>query len=1046
MLRIRANISGTWFSVACIAAAHLGAGVGSPETARAQTVDLSRAVRGILSDKCFKCHGPDENARQADLRLDRREDASRVLATGAGVVSPLLARVKNPDPEKRMPPPDSKLELSADEIEILERWVAAGASYEEHWAFRTIAETAVPPVQAAEWPRNPVDRFVLARLEVEALAPTESASRERLIRRLSFDLRGLPPTLEEIDAFLSDNTPDAYERLVEAFLAAPEYGERMAADWLDAARYSDTYGYQVDRDRFVWPWRDWVIDAWNANLPYDEFITSQLAGDLLPNPTDEQVLATTFNRLHPQKTEGGSVPEEFRVEYVADRNHTFATAFLGLTLECARCHDHKYDPISQREYYQLFAFFNTIDEAGLYAYFTKSVPTPTLFLADEAKKQEIRTANERVTAAEKKWIDVAASRRQAFERWLAAPKIEIAKDGVIAGRVAHSHFEDFQDGGNSKVPGKIGSAVRLSGDDSVKLEVGNFTRNQPFSFALWMQTPDHKERAVILHRSRAWTDSASRGYQLLLEDGRLSASLIHFWPGNAIRVVAREAVPTKAWVHVTVTYDGSSRAAGLKIFVDGKPAALELVRDSLYKNITGSGGDTIQLGARFRDRGFTGGLVDEVQVFERELTPLEVADLHQPGTLGAALETSARGDLKAGDAERREALRALYFSLVDAEYAKAREALQKARTKRSEAVDGVTEIMVMREMAQRRQTHVLRRGAYDAPTDPVDAGTPAAFPRLPTGGALGTEAPPDRLALARWLTDPSHPLTARVAVNRIWQAFFGYGLVRTPEDFGSQGEPPSHPGLLDWLARDFITHGWDVKHLVRRLVTSATYRQNSLASPSLYARDPENRLLARGSRYRLSAEMLRDNALALSGLLVRKKGGPPARPYELKVSFKPIQPAEGEGLYRRSLYTFWKRTAPAPVMMSLDASKREVCRVKRERTSTPLQALVLLNDPQQVEAAQVLGARIVREHGNDTDRLVKTLFRLFTSRRPSGEETRILRQLYDEQEEYFSANAERAKEFLGLTDADNELPAASVAAAAIVASTLANYDECLTKR
>jgi hypothetical protein len=489
-------------------------------------------------------------------------------------------------------------------------------------------------------------------------------------------------------------------------------------------------------------------------------------------------------------------------------------------------------------------------------------------------------------------------------------------------------------------------------------------------------------------------------------------------------------------VHTTVTYDGSSRAAGLKIFVDGKRAELELVRDNLYKNITGSGGDTIQLGARFRDRGFTRGLVDEVQVFERELTPLEVAELHTPGGLARTL--SADGP---HEAPTTDALRALYLSLVDEEYAQARSSLEETREKRSEAVDNVTEIMVMREMAQPRQTYVLRRGAYDAPTDPVDAGTPAVFPPLASGATV------DRLALARWITDPSHPLTARVAVNRLWQTVFGYGLVRTPEDFGSQGEPPTHPELLDWLALDFIAHDWDVKHLLRRLVTSATYRQDSPTTPALHARDPQNRLLARGPRYRLSAEMLRDNALALSGLLVPKTGGPPARPYELQVSFKPMKPADGEGLYRRSLYTFWKRTAPAPVMMSLDASKREVCRVKRERTSTPLQALVLLNDPQQVEAARVLGARLVRAHGEDTEALIEMAFRLFTSRRPTDEERRILRQLFDEQAAHFSAVPEDAKEFLGDgTDIADGFAAARITAAAILASTLANYDECLTKR
>ncbi len=580
------------------------------------SVSFSDEVRPILSDKCFKCHGPDEGAREADLRLDLRDDAEYVLSPDDPEESELLRRILSDDPDEVMPPPKSKMSLSAGEIDTLRQWIRQGATYQQHWAFAPIQEVTIPSVDDTDWPQNAIDFFILSRLQRAGLRPAPPASREKLIRRLSFDLTGLPPTIDEIDAFLGDKGPDAYERLVDRLLEKSAYGERMAGDWLDVARYSDTYGYQVDRDRFVWPWRDWVIEAFNENMPYDQFITWQLAGDLLPDATDQQILATTFNRLHPQKVEGGSVPEEFRVEYVADRNHTFATAFLGLTLECCRCHEHKYDPISQTEYYQLFAFFNNIDEAGLYSYFTPSVPTPTLLLADDDAKAKMAEIEQKIAASEAQLHELAEQRDSEFESWLAhrPDKVE------VPGQVAHESFEDYQHDSNQTVPGKSGKAVRLTGDDGIGLKVGNFTRFQPFSVSLWMNTPDVKDRAVVFHRSRAWTDAGSRGYQLLIEDGKLSASLIHFWPGNAIRVRTVEPIPTKQWMHVAVTYDGSSRAAGLRIFVDGRPAECEVVRDNLYKNITGGGGDNITIGERFRDRGFTGGLVDEFRVFERELT------------------------------------------------------------------------------------------------------------------------------------------------------------------------------------------------------------------------------------------------------------------------------------------------------------------------------------------------------------------------------------------------------------------------------------------
>ena len=821
--------------------------------------------------------------------------------------------------------------------------------------------------------------------------------KEKLIRRVTFDLTGLPPTLDEIDAFLADDSPQAFEKVVDRLLESDHYGPRMASDWLDIARYSDTYGYQVDRDRFVWPWRDWVIRAFNANMPYDQFVVEQLAGDLLPDATDDQILATTFNRLHPQKVEGGSTEEEFRVEYVADRTQTFATAFLGLTMECARCHDHKYDPISQKEYYQLFSFFNNIDESGLYSYFTNSVPTPTLPLTSDEQKQQLAELQARVDAITRQAIVTTFDLRSpdAVLKWLEVegkPPIEVVDFSTVGG-------------GNTKTTDSRGNpAVQLSGDDAIGLKTGNFTRYQPFSVSLSLRVPDVKERAVVFHRSRAWTDAGSRGYQLLIEDGRLSASLVHFWPGNAISVKTRYHLPLNQWTDVAVVYDGSMRAAGLSIFVDGERAEVEVVKDHLTKNITGGGGNNIAIGARFRDRGLTGGRVSSFRVYDRQLSAFEVGNLHDPAVKQSLLDTA--GKRRFSD-EQRDLLHEHLLLNASDEFKAHHSRLKAAREQLCRAQDGLTEIMVMRELPNPKPAYILRRGLYSDRLDEVSADSPAVFP------AMGPSLPKNRLGLARWLTSPEHPLTARVAVNHFWQVIFGQGIVQTPEDFGRQGAPPTHPELLDWLANDFVANGWNVQRLLKQMVMSRAYRQSTSASKQLLQRDPANELLARAPAYRLPAEMLRDNVLAVSGLLVDKIGGAPVRPYELAASFKASTPDKGEGLYRRSLYTYWKRTGPAPVMLALDAAKRDVCRVKRERTSSPLQALAMLNGPQFVEASRALSQRLIHEHGKDeTDSIAIDMFRTLTSRTPSDAERAIITKLFNAQRAHFLDAPESAVKYL----------------------------------
>ena len=960
-------------------------------------------VKPILSDRCYHCHGPDKETRKAKLRLDTEEGIKKALEGGE-----LIARITSDDPEEIMPPPESKLSVDSDEIKILRQWVDSGANVDSHWSFMPIEKIEIPSDKNQE---HPIDAFINKKLKSNGMNLSNSASPEKLIKRVAFDLTGLPPSKDEIEKFTEDDSPEAYEKMVDKFLSKSSYGERMASHWLDIARYSDSYGYQVDRDRFVWPWRDWVIKAFNDNKPYSEFITEQIAGDMLPNATDDQIQATTFSRLHPQKVEGGSTEEEFRVEYVADRVHTFGTAFLGLTLECARCHDHKYDPLSQEEYYKFFSYFQNISESGLYSYFTPSVPTPTMRIMDEDKKRRYKDLKQTVKDTEK-FLTENQGVKTRFEEWIATnPKPE------IKGQILHLDFEKGH-GKNASVPGKYGNAVKLTGDDAIGTKVGNFRRFQPFSVSLWMKAEEKMERAVVFHRSRAWTDSGSRGYQLLIEGGKLSWSLIHFWPGNAIRVKTQNEIPVNEWLHVVLTNNGSSSASGLKIYINGEIATVDNIRDELYKSITGGGGDNIAIGQRFRDKGFKNGTVDEFKVFDRELTKPEIKSLKDGSSISPDID--------------------VFVSNYDEVTKEIREKLKKARSELASFEDGLQEIMVMKELDSPKPAYVLNRGAYDQRGKKVLAGTPNFLPG--NGGN-------NRLDLSKWLTSSDNPLTSRVAVNRFWQLFFGEGLVRTPEDFGNQGSIPTHPELLDWLSLEFIQSGWDIKKLFRLILTSSTYKQTSSVAKERLELDPENKYFGYYSRFRMPAEMIRDQYLAISGLLSDKIGGPSVKPYELSQSFKPMGKDKGENLYRRSVYTFWKRTGPAPVMMALDASKRDVCRVKRERTSTPLQALVMLNDPQIVEASRFFGERLYKKNEGKIDAVINEMFTEAIGRKPSDKESNLMSDLFREQKENFSKDKESAKNYLSIGDKayDPNIPVEDIAALGVLATAIFNLWESMAK-
>jgi hypothetical protein len=1029
-------------------------------------VDFARDVLPILSDNCFHCHGPDAGQRQANLRLDTKEGAFRkkagrtIVVPGNSAESELVRRVTSTLADETMPPPDSNRKLTPKQIATLRQWVDQGAKWGQHWAFVPLPREIPNPKSQIP---NPIDGFILARLEKEGLKPAPPATREAWLRRVSLDLTGLPPTVAEIDAFLKDTSPTAYEKVVDRLLASPRYGERMAADWLDVARYADTHGFQHDRYRPMWAYRDWVVRSFNANQPFDRFLTEQLAGDLLPNPTKDQRLATAFNRLHVQNEEGGVVEEEFRVAYVVDRVTTMGTAFLGMTFECSRCHDHKFDPVTMRDFYSLFAFFQNIDESGQTSYFTDPIAVPTLLLStagQDAKLAELEKSiatTERILAYKRDrakgdfeaflrdkdrtttHLPSGEGDRYTFDDWTSG---ELTNEGHA---IRSTHAGKPHDNPTS-VEGYEGKGVRLNGENGFTFPgAGHFTRSDPFTLSLWLNPAELAPRAVILHHSKAPIDAGSRGYELLLETGRVAFGLHHMWPGNSLKVVSQAAVRADAWTHVAVTYDGSSQAAGVRVYLDGRPVELEVVRDGLRKDITYDGGEPdLTLGYRFRDNGFKNGRVDELRVFPRALSRLEVNGL--AGRSG--WKTAWKTDPDTLTPDQREQLFEYFVGKLHKPTVEELDRLRDARREYARFLEPIPEAMVMQEMPVPKPAFVLKRGAYDARGERVTADTPGALPPFPA------DQPRNRLGLAKWLTMPDHPLTARVTVNRLWQQMFGRGLVETSDNFGSTGTPPTHPELLDWLARDYIAHGWDTRRFLKQVALSETYCRSSRPTPEMVRKDPLNQLLARSPVRRLTAEMLRDQALSVAGLLVEKRGGPAVYPYQPEGLWNEAMGrpkytvSKGPDLYRRSLYTVWKRTAPHPQMTTFDAADRSVCTVRRQVTSTPLQALALLNDPQMVEAARFLGQRMLTEGGDTTVERAGWVFRTVTGRPPTAKESAVLVKLYDEQKTEFAANPKDAEKLLAVGDgkSDPELDKVELAAAATLALAVLNHDEAVNRR
>ncbi|HEX3151086.1 MAG TPA: DUF1553 domain-containing protein [Gemmataceae bacterium] len=1041
----------------------LVAGLTIVATARAAEppIDFARDVRPILSHHCWTCHGPDEKARQAGLRLDDRDAAikKKAIVPHDLKASKLASRIDDPDEDRRMPPPESKRPMTDRQKQILKAWIEQGAKYSQHWAFSAPQRPGIPVSHEGPPIHNAIDVFVRQRLAPAKLAPATEADRATLIRRVTLDLTGLPPTPTDVDAFVADASPDAYERLVDRLLASPRYAERMAMAWLDAARFADTNGFNNDEDRTQWPWRDWLINAFAQDKPFDRFLVEQLAGDLLPNPTLDQRVATAFLRNQVHNTEGGIIPEEYRVEYVADRVHTTATVFLGLSMQCARCHDHKYDPISQREYYQFFGFFQNIsDRQASYSNFVGAEP----YVRVPSIEQRTRLAmlETRRTDLERRLRERETGADAAVAAWEKALTPDARRKLAGAGRLLHVPLDEKAGAvvatsdpavkgmirGTAKwSPGKVGGALDCDGKTWVEFagDVGP-DGDTPFSVSVWVYPANNGLYALA---SRMDDGAAHRGWDVLLESGRVSSHLVNRWPDNGLKVLTRDALTPNAWHHVLVTHDGSKKGAGAHIYVDGKPQALEVANDTLRD--TTHTDKPFHIGRRGASLPFQGKL-DDVQLFGIALTEANAAQLAagQPADLAdTLLAVPAENRTPAAVAS----IRRFYLERVDTEFAKLKTELATIGRERAEVEKTFPVVMIMEELPKPRELFVLKRGQYDRPGDKIAVGVPAIFPPLRVQSSAA-----NRLDLANWLIDPQHPLTARVAVNRWWQSYFGVGLVKTVEDFGVTGEYPSHPELLDWLATELIRTGWDVKNMQRLIVTSATYRQDARMTKESVERDPENRLLSRGPRYRLTAEGVRDNALAVSGLLVERTGGPSVKPYQPPGLWEDVTVERrgkyvadtGDGRYRRSLYTFWKRTCPPPALMTFDAPNREVCVARRATTNTPLQALVLLNDPTYIEAARNLGERMMVEGGPTAAGRLTAGFRRAVARPPTTEELRVLLPFHLDCVQRYRDDPESAKKLLDVVDPKNQsaLDIAERAAWTAVASLILNLDETITKR
>lgn len=1033
----------------------LAAVLAAASSRAADNLQFNRDIRPILSANCFHCHGPDSNHREADLRLDEQSGIAESFGKGLAE-SEAWSRIISNDPDEKMPPADSHLELKPEQITILKKWIESGAEWEGHWSFITPERPAVPETSKRTWVRNAIDAFILRRLDERGLSPREPAQLERVLRRVTFDLTGLPPTLEEIDAFLADSKTDsdaAYERVVDRLLASEHFGERMALMWMDAARYGDSSVFHADGPRDMWPWRDWVIKAYNDNKPFDEFTVEQLAGDLIPESTIEQKIATGFNRNNATTDEGGVIAEEFRIEYAVDRVKTTSMVWMGLSLECAQCHNHKYDPITMQDYYRFFAYFNQASDPGMQTRRGNQAPVVDVF--DPEKLAEAAILKQELPALEAARDERAKSIEPEFVAWLDKESENADGKSFLPGNaLAHLPLDeslaDFVDA-NRKITvkgqtkwadGKFGKAFDCDARNWVDAgQLGDFDYKDAFSYGCWIKPRGAANGTVM---SKMKDGNGYRGYDMLFSNGRLSVHIINKWPTNAIKVNTKNLLEKKdEWQHVFVTYDGSSKATGVKVYFDGEPQEWTIEQDRLSATIRTV--SPLHLGRRNPGAPFNG-LIDEVRLYDRALAESEVKALAGADPIAPLL--AMKPEERTPD--QSSVLKNFYLTNHDKEYQAAAKKVRDLQNRISESEKPVSNVMVMGDVGSMRQTFILDRGNYASPRkdSPVNPGVLSVLP------PPSAEAPTNRLGLAQWLVQKDHPLTSRVTVNRYWYMLFGTGLVKTLEDFGAQGEWPSHAALLDWLAVDFVESGWDIKRMLKQMVMSATYRQSSKVTPELLEIDPENRLLARGPRFRLQGEFIRDNALAASGLLVQQIGGPSVKPYqpeglwfEVSLSGERFKRENGENLFRRSMYTYWKRSSPAPSLTIFDAPTREKCVLRRSRTNTPLQALVTLNDVQFVEASRNLAERALKHGGDTLDSQIEHAYRLAAGIRPKSLIREILKEAYHEELKLFQADKERATKLISAGDSprDESLDPAVHAAMSIVTSMIFNLDEVLTR-
>ncbi len=1040
--------------------------------AHAATVEFNRDIKPIMADTCFACHGFDEKARKGGLRLDVREEALKPAKSGAIPIVPgkpeeseFVKRLFATDEDDLMPPPQSHKVITPAQRELFRRWIAEGAEYQGHWAFIKPTRAPLPAVRNQRWVRNPIDAFVLARLEEKGLKPNPEADRRTLARRLSLDLTGLPPSPALVESFVKDRSKDAYENLVETLMNSPQWGEHRGRYWLDAARYADTHGYHFDNYREVWPYRDWVIAAFNRNQPFDKFTIEQIAGDLLPDPTEDQLIATGFHRCGMTTNEGGTIDEENLAIYANERVTTTSWVWLGLTANCASCHDHKFDPISTKDFYSMEAFFRNTTQGPKDGNIKDTQPS-MLVPQSEADalrwkelpgeittaKKSIETEKKHAEAGFKGWVRDAGPERITAE--LSGPdlvfhaRLDKGATNEIEARIQGKPATFKTTGDVSVIEDKrIGKGLSFGEKGTVAFpDAGDFDTGQSFSHGAWVFIPRNSTETVALF-SRMDESNAYRGWDLWFQGGLFATHIVHQWPGNAIKLKTKQRLAKQGqWQHVMVTYDGSGRPEGVQIYVNGDKAELETEKGG---KVTGSIRTTVPFKLAQRSSGahFDGLGLHDVRLYARQLEAAEVKLLSRFDDLPGLLATPV-DKWKAPD---RSAVFDFYLSRQPA-YRRALEDLTALEREQTgiKLRNPVSHIQMEKKDSE-PMAFVLFRGEYDKKRDQVGANTFKVLHAFPEA------APRNRLGLAQWLVDPENPLTARVTVNRFWQEIFGTGLVRTSEDFGTMGDLPSNQALLDWLAVEFVESGWNVKQLFKLIVTSSAYRQSAKLNPDKRDKDPDNRLLSRGPRFRMDAEMVRDYALAASGLLDRKIGGPSVKPYQPPGVWEAVAMPEsntrfyridtGPALYRRSMYTFWKRAAPPAIMDVFNAPSREVCTVRRERTNTPLQALATLNDPQFVEAARHLAeTALTNAHGRESTATDEIALKLL-SRPLTRSEDKVVRSSLKEFNDYYASHPEEAAQLIavGETKPSGNVPPSKLAAMTMLANQLMNLDEVLNK-